>query len=66
MCKFINVLTGEAILKDSLFFLCCMDKFLRLRPLDIRLFKQNYRRDAMLRVFSPIGFDLIVTPNTRF
>jgi len=43
-----------------------MDKFLRLRPLDIRLFTQNYRRDAMLRVFSPIGFDLIVTPNTRF
>jgi len=43
-----------------------MDKFLRLRPLGIRLYTQNYLRDAMLRVFSPTGFDLIFTPNNRF
>ena len=27
--------------------------------------KQNYRREAMLRVFFPIGFDLIFIPNTH-
>jgi hypothetical protein len=28
------------------------------------VFEQNYRRDAMLRVLSPIGFDLIFTTNS--
>ena len=28
------------------------------------IFMQNFRRDAMLRVFSTIGFDLIFTLNT--
>ena len=58
-----------------------MDDFLRLCPIDIRFFmigligeilpltpgsESRIRRDAMLRVFSPIGFDLIFAPNSRF
>jgi hypothetical protein len=39
--------------------------YIMLIALWILDYLQNYRRDAMLRVFSPIGFDLIFTPNTR-
>ena len=33
-------------------------------PSGYLIFMQNFRRDAMLRVFSTIGFDLIFALNT--